>query len=65
MSHLQQEKKMEENLKIHKTDENTFYVFSEQGLNNKKTGFAEWSWGPFKTIDIAKKEINNIMNKYE
>ena len=29
---------MEENLKIHKTDENTFYVFSEQGLNNKKTG---------------------------
>ncbi len=56
---------MEENLKIHKTDENTFYVFSEQGLNNKKTGFAEWSWGPFKTIDIAKKEINNIMNKYE
>ena len=57
--------KINKDLKINKIDENTYYVFSEQGLNNKKTGFAEWSWGPFKTIDIAKKEINNIMNKYE
>ena len=48
-------------LKIKKIDENTFYVFSENGLVHKKTGRAEWSWGSFKSIKDAKKEIKRLL----
>ena len=64
MSHLTMEKKImnkTNDLKIKKIDENTFYVFSENGLVHKKTGRAEWSWGSFKTIDEAKKEIKRLL----
>ncbi len=64
MSHLTMEKKImnkTNDLKIKKIDENTFYVFSENGLVHKKTGRAEWSWGSFKTIAEAKKEIKRLL----
>ncbi len=50
-----------EDLKINKINENTFYVFSENGLFNKKTGYAEWSWGAFKTFEDEKKEIKRLL----
>ena len=61
MSHLTRENNMNKDLKINKIDKNTFYVFSENGLSHKKTGFAEWSWGPFKTIEEAKKKIKKLL----
>jgi len=48
-------------LKIQQITLNTFYVFSDDGLTHKKTGKAEWSWGPFKTFDKAKDEINRLL----
>ena len=61
MSHLTMENNMNKDLKIKKIDENTFYVFSENGLNHKKTGYAEWSWGAFKTIEEAKEKIKRLL----
>ena len=52
---------MNKDLKIAKIDGNTFYIFSENGLINKRTGGAEWSWGVFKTIEEAKEKIKRLL----
>ena len=61
MSHLTRENNMNKDLKIAKIDGNTFYIFSENGLINKRTGGAEWSWGVFKTIEEAKEKIKRLL----